>query len=273
MKKVIFSVATFALVATNILTSCKKDAPIAKKLTTLEQIQLVGENYSDYPKNLAKGKEPNAGRVIAADACGALSGCMTILTSVLGACAYSVYDLYQQGSLGLVVNNPNGGTSNPNNPYDNLGVFHNQTIISYANQYGQNTGITTGSLNSFIANSYNSTFTYTPTSTETTFVNNFNFIQLHSSLVESSYNNTGISGIVENHKNAGYLDQVEANILSTYLNNLANFSTLNEGQSYSIDCENVILNSNLPSASKQKLLISMSIARNSFTLYFGKELI
>jgi hypothetical protein len=283
MKKLVFGLSMLALIGTSVFVSCNKSDKKAPESSTvvktdaLKQIQIISQKYSKPSNSLAKKVEPNGGRVVAADAVGAAAGAFgSILGSIVCGTLNSIYDLYQQGALGGSKSKSigvNGGSSNSNNPYDYLGTFHNTTIMGYMNQNGQNP-ITTGNatnVNSFVVNAYTSL--YTASTSNINFANNFDFIQTYTNLVVAPYNSDGMDGIINSYQNAGYLDASEVPILSDYLYTLMNCSTLADGQNYSIACENAIVNSTLPQASIQKLLICMSIGRNSYTLYFGANLL
>ena len=177
----------------------------------------------------------------------------------------SIYDLYQQDAFSKTKAKARTQPStNPNNPYDNIGAVHNSTVLGYINAYEdlEINSNTEQILKQFVINKAKSDLD--PTFDEN-IVGNYSVINNYNVLF-NSYNGD-IDGIVENAANAGQITTTEKQILIQYLNTLLELP-LTDALSYSIDCESLILNSqNLSQDSKTKLLSSMSVARNSRVLY------
>lgn len=230
------------------------------------QLTDISNKYRVDKGNFASKKQPNGGRAVAADAVGAAGGAFGgPLTAFIGAACMSIYDLYQQDAFSKTKAKARTQPStNPNNPYDNIGAAHNSTVLGYINAYEdlEINSNTEQILKQFVINKAKSDLD--PTFDEN-IVGNYSVINNYNVLF-NSYNGD-IDGIVENAANAGQITTTEKQILIQYLNTLLELP-LTDALSYSIDCESLILNSqNLSQDSKTKLLSSMSVARNSRVLY------
>lgn len=189
-----------------------------------------------------------------------------------GAFSYSVYDLFQQGAFLTIANGGVGGnTSNPNNPFDYIGSLHNSAVYNfiYNNQNVSLNQNNMGTVNSFALNTYSQN--YPVNQNEISWSANFDFITGYNSDIDTVvYDSLGIDGLMDIANQHGYITANESAILKAYFNGMNALDSLNDIQDFSIDCEDIVANSNLGSASIDKLLMCMAVARNSVTLYFGK---
>ena len=270
MKSTFFKFATVAAVGLVAFTSsCKKEElqPKSENKSVSEQLAALNAKYSNSTSQYARGKQPNGGRVVAADAAGAAGGAFggPLGAFVCGA-TFSIYDLFQQGAFGKIVSG-NPTSTNPANPYDVVGQAHNAAITDVKADL------------SLVGS--NGVFNFDGVSAK---VENFG-VQNYPSLIRTSaYQRTAARDIAEPTEPAfasgagysealatmranGYIDAEVESVLNQYFGTFLNAVDWEHGQAYSFEAEAVVSNSSMSAENKARLLSAMSVARNSALLY------
>ncbi|WP_298513239.1 hypothetical protein [uncultured Kordia sp.] len=160
--------------------------------------------------------------------------------------------------------NPVVAVVNPNNPLDYTGRFHAEILASAIYQNHQIVYP-------------NGEFSYT---NSINFSNNYMNITVQNMLSENEFNafyehvvnkiranDNLLSKVMQQDLREGKLTQSEGQILIMYFQAQESSNTLNGYIQYSIQIENMVVNSNLPSSSKDLLLFVMATARHDINFW------
>src|SRR5690554_6201159 len=214
-----------------------------------------------------KKEAPDAGRAIAADVAGAAAGATTLFGAIFGACAMSVYDLYQQGAFTESLKPDSTFTPNPINPYDNIGKHHNTILVEYINQYHKTNlkGSQLDTLTNFITKRI--TELNPDLIVEENQYDAHQFINIYHNLIDTFATNFHLDYFLDLMNIKNYINIEEKEILALFLSTVQNLP-LDRALHYTKDFEAVILtNTTLIHDSKEKILASLSVARNSLEPY------
>ena len=160
--------------------------------------------------------------------------------------------------------NPIGTVVNPNNSLDYVGRFHAE--ILEATFYQDHQIIYPNGTFSY-TNSINYTDNYTNSSTSGSLSQN-DFDTFYQSVVAKIVaNNYLLSQVMQQNLNEGKLTQDEGQILITYFQAQESASSLNNYIQYSIQVEDMVVNSSLPTTSKNLLLFTMATARHDINFW------
>lgn len=230
----------------------------------------------DSTKNNTKDAEPNAGRAVAADvvsdAVGAAAG---PVAAVVGACALSIYDLYQQGAFDEGADNGknNGSWSypideNPLNEYDFIGNTHNTIVSNYINNFSYLNLDSEDGLNDFKEYLLNQVETQLEIEVSDEIFNNNFSNEIYEFLGFNEFN-SDYDLILENANDLELIELNSSQIISIYLNNVTNLE-INAALQYSEEVENLITNSTeLNAKEKEVILSAISVGKHSKALYYN----
>lgn len=269
------SIASLIVLSIGILTiqSCKKD-PSAKEtnseLSVLAKIKALDSEYPKKPVNSQKvntvtlqAAPPDPGKTVISDGIGALGGAIlgpvgAICGGIVASISYAFWDVQPM--------HPTNTTStNPSNPYDNYGIMHNQTCVYMANNlslfkingvFNYDNAIDVSK--QYVLANYSQVF-------QGYNANNSDIKNLVTLIQNQNLSGANAAQILSAMVSAGYITSNEESIMNSYFNTLIGNT---DPIGYSIAAEGIINNDNsLTAASKNKILISMAVARNSIVLW------
>lgn len=204
---------------------------------------------------------PGAGFAVGA-ACGVVATAASI--AAYHSCGISING-GDSTIISNILNNSNNYTvANPyNNPYENVGIRHNQLIKIYFSGSKRDTLISNVTL-IFDSTQLNSeeitSLSKVPDSVSVSIYNYF-----RNNVITTEY---GIQPALNNFF-INSEDYQLKNIISTFYNNLKTINTLTETISYINDCENYFINCNSISCkTKNVLLTCFAVAKHSYTLWY-----
>lgn len=175
--------------------------------------------------------------------------------------SYLVYTLYNKETP------VDTTTSDPINPYDNIGKHHNTILVEYINQYHKTDlkGSQLDTLTNFITKRI--TELNPDLIVEENQYDAHQFINIYHNLIDTFATNFHLDYFLDLMNIKNYINIEEKEILALFLSTVQNLP-LDCALHYTKDFEAVILtNTTLIHDSKEKILASLSVARNSLELY------
>ena len=254
-------------VSVALLTSCAKQENTVPKQSTLEQLETLAANNARKELGFQlKKKGPHVGRTLAGDAVGAATGMfLGPFGAFCGAVTASVCYAFGEGNY-KTTNSPN--SNNGQNPFDMYGPMHNEGSRHLLNNLQHCTS--DGALNHVAAvrilrdygvATYPTIFANAQPYNEAALADILGTIKQFQDIEDPFI---AIPEMITALQAKSYLTTEESDLLRTYL---LGFLNAEDPIQYSVDAENIFVNSGISANSKAKLLNAASVARNSSQLW------
>lgn len=241
------------------------------RFITLEQLTALNKQYNSETgiKNNTVLAPPNWKRTIVSDAIGASSGAFfgpfaAFCGGIVGSVGYCFYL-----SVNPTIPHPIPYSTNTDNPYDRFGEMHNETMAYLIDETfarrPYNLDMAIDSTRGYASNHFFDLLDKD--------VSNDN-MKIFLNIIASEYSDENLLAVCDLITTNGYLSANENSIIKTYFTGFFNVAdhnmqglSLQSPLTYSIAAETIIKNSvELSETSKMKLLIGMSVTRNSYVL-------
>ena len=245
--------------------SCKK-AETTASLSSLQKLKSLEMRYSKRAGVAAakttQSKPPSPGGTVLADALGAMgTAILGPIAAAAGGICGSVSYVWGFG-FDMVSPTPIPGSSNPNNPYDVYGNIHNQTCMYLMANY--NAATSTDDL-------LNVTMDYGVLNFPTEMsgkISNDDVAKVVTILDQVVKDGGSLEDELKALEDGGYITSDENLLEDEYLNT---FTSVQDPINYSIAAEKIINEAqDISNESKMKMLVSMTVARNSQVLWQEK---
>lgn len=233
--------------------------------TTMQELDILTksytQNYPYYDKNIDVNKInkiPKWLKIVAWDVGGGMAGFyyFGLVGAVIGGAASSIAHAEIDNPFPLLPQDPSYAyaAANTNNPYDNIGYNHyysiNQALSDTTNYLDANGNYSNSNFYNFSSNLLlqNGVINSTQLSSYTSTNNNLLESYVQEDIVNSLYNANKISSDTRN-------------IMTNYFNALYSTTHAAAFENYSIQAENLIVNSTMNSLDKEAILSTMATAR------------